>query len=265
MTRKLFVNLEPFTTDRRINNMKRLLTPTIALVLVLSACGDSPSEVGTGSDADEPTAIVDDSGAEPSVDEEPIPVEPDGGIGDGAEPLPTDLDEHVITDTEIVGPKVTTPTEVVVNPDNDAELWVRFEGGDPNCTAASVMVLTETPGRVDVELSVGITTDALSRSCLADTFNLRVDVPLNESAVGKKISWSQAGSGSEAVLVTPDLSTDDFLGLTEDEARAIADENILDWRTVRVDGESFAVTEDFNPGRLNFEIDGGVITVVTLG
>jgi len=164
--------------------MKRLLTSTIALVFVLAACGDSTSEVGTGSDAG------------PSVGEEPNPVEADGGIGDGVEPLPVDLDEHIITDNEIVDPKVTTPTEVVVNPDNDAELWVRFEGGDPNCTAASVIVLTETPEIIDVELLVGITTDALSRSCLADTFSLRVDVPLNESAVGKEISWSQADSAS---------------------------------------------------------------------
>ncbi len=245
--------------------MKRLLTPLLFTVLILAACGDNTSEVGTGSTADGP-----------------IPVEPDGGIGDGAEPLPEEglpeeelpdnlpdadpIDEEVITDNEPVDGKVTTPTDVVINPDNPSELWVRFVGGAAPCTAANATVLTETPDTVEIELVVGITSDALLKSCLAGEFNLRVDVPLNEPATGKNISWARAAAADdEPVLLTPDLTTDDFIGLTEDEAAAIADENIMDWRTVRVDDESFVVTEDYRPGRLNFEIDDGVITAVALG
>ena len=140
-----------------------------------------------------------------------------------------------------------------------------FPGGDPNCTAASVTVLTETPEQINIELLVGITTDALARSCLADEFILRVEVPLNEAATGKAISWTQPSDSDEAPLVTPDLSTDDFLGLTEAEAAAIAEENAIVWRVTRIDDSSNGVTDDFNPGRLNFQIDDGIITSVSLG
>ena len=243
--------------------MKRLLTPLFLLVLLLAACGSDNTELTAGS----------------PDDDSPIPVEPDGGIGDGAEPLPTDPDadpvepvdppkarnEQVIIDFDPVDPRVTTPDSVDLNPEDPTVLFVRFTGGDVNCTAASVTILTETPTEVAVELLVGITSDALVKSCLAGEFNLRVDVPLSEDATDKLITWNQSSNSDEPQQVTPDLTTDDFIGLTEAEAAAIADDNLLVWRVVRVDTESFALTEDFNPGRLNFEIDDGTITVVTLG
>lgn len=245
--------------------MKRSTTPLILalfLILTLAACG-STTEVGTGSpDDDEGGEIVEENIEQPT-DDEPIPVEPDGGIGDGAEPLPM-TEEQVITNTVMVDPQLTTPSELMLNPDNPAELWVRFIGSDPNCTAAEVILLTETPDAVEVELHVGITEDALARSCMAGEFELRVELPLAEDATGKSLSAAQAGT-AEAPMVTPDLSTDDFIGLTEDEAAAIAAENIIEWRTVRVDDEFLIVTQDYSLARLNFEIDDGVITAVTLG
>ena len=219
--------------------MKRILPPLVFVVLLLAACGEDVNEVGTasGDGVDEPASIRDESA---------------GG------------DDTVITDIDIVDPQVTTPSEVVVNPDNPMELWVRWVGGDPNCTAAEAILLTETPEQINIELTTGITQDALARSCVADEFNLRVEVALNEPATGKSIAWTQA-AGDEAPLVTPDLSTDDFLGLTEDEVAAIADENLIQWRIVAVDGEFFAVTEDFSPGRLNVELEDGVVTAASLG
>ena len=178
------------------------------------------------------------------------------------EPEPTD--ETVITDSDAVDPRVTAPTEVVLNPDDPTELWVRFIGGDPNCTAAEAIVLAEIPDAVGIELLVGITQDALARSCVAGEFNLRVDVALNESAEGKRITSTQPQS-DEPRLVTPELSTDDFVGLPQAEAEAIANENLIPWRIGAVDGEFFALTEDFNPGRLTFEINDGVVTSAGLG
>lgn len=236
--------------------MQRFLTPLIALVLALAACGSSTSEVGTGS-GDTPDTTSADT---------PIPVEPDGGIGDGAEPLPEQpVNERVITDDQPVDGKVTAPTEVVVNPENDRELWVRFVGGDPNCTAAYVTVLTESSETIALELVVGITSDALVKSCLAGEFNLRVDVALGESATGKRISFVSPPVDQDPPLVTPDLSTDGFVGLTQDQAETLADENLLVWRITRDGDEFFAVTEDYSPSRLNFELDDGVVTTVTLG
>ena len=65
--------------------------------------------------------------------------------------------------------------------------------------------------------------------------------------------------------MTPELSTDDFVGLPQAEAEAIANENLIPWRIGAVDGEFFALTEDFNPGRLTFEINDGVVTSAGLG
>lgn len=176
--------------------MKRQITTfLLGLGLILAACGGDSISVSTGSG---------DDGGDPSS------VEPDSGIGDGAEPLPiaeepavSDLEETVITDTDVVDPRVTAPSAVILNPDDPTELWVRFVGGDPNCTAASAILLTETPDEIGIELQVGITQDALARSCVAGEFNLRVNVSLNESGEGKRISSTQP-AGEEAPLVTPD-------------------------------------------------------------
>ena len=270
------LDLEPVRT----RGMKRLLNPLVFMflsVFALAACG-STSEVGTASgDAEgngvpvedvveEPAEDSDEGAVDESEGDEPLPVEADGDIGDDAEPLPLidPAEEQVITNDVMVSPALVTPTELVLNPEDDTELWVRFIGGDPNCTAASAILLTETPDLVEVELQVGITEDALSRSCVADEFALRVELQLSESATGKTLGALQAAD-AEPPLVTPDVSTDEFIGLTEAEAAELADESGLVWRTVRVDGESFAVTQDLVPSRLNFEIDEGVITAVTLG
>lgn len=228
-SKKIRQTWEPNLHGERVTSMKRLLTPLFLMVLVLAACGDTTNEVGTGAQIDAPLP------EEPADPNAPIPVEPDGGIGDGSGPIPDDLpisdpaDDEVITDNKPVDPKVVTPTEVLINPDDQSELWVRFVGGAAPCTAANVTIITETPDVVEIELVVGITEDALVKSCLAGEFNLRVNVPLNEPATSKSIAWVQAEpAGDEPVLVTPDLSTDDFIGLTEAEAAAIADENIID-------------------------------------
>lgn len=251
----------------RTNNMKRLITPLaliLFLVVALAACG-STTEVGTAPDDPEGEDVTVEDVVETPGDDGSIPIE-DDGVVEGGDPLPMidPADEQVITNDVMVSPAVTTPSELVLNPDDDTELWVRFIGGDPNCTAASVTLLTETPDLVEVELQVGITEDAMARSCVADEFALRVELQLSESAAGKTLGFAQ-GESPEAPLVTPDLSTDSFLGLTEAEAAAIADENGITWRTVRVDEENAMVTMDYSPSRLNFEIDKGVITVVTLG
>ena len=227
----------------------QITTFLLALGLALSACGGDPTPVSTG---DEGEAV--DGAGQTVSDEEVVVSEPD-------EPA---VEETVITDADAVDPRVTSPSEVVLNPDDPTELWVRFIGGDPNCTAASAILLTETPDQIAVELLVGITQDALARSCVAGEFNLRVEVPLNESGVGKTISWTQP-AGEEAPLVTPELSTDDFVGLTQVEAEAIADENLIAHRVGRIDGDCFPLTEDFNPGRLTFEIDQGTVTSAVLG
>jgi hypothetical protein len=51
-----------------------------------------------------------------------------------------------------------------------------------------------------------------------------------------------------------------FIGLNEDEAGALADGQSRRWRVGRVDGEIFALTDDYIIGRVTFEIDNGLVT-----
>lgn len=251
----------------RTRNMKQLLTPLI-FVLVLAACGSS-SEVGTGSgDIPAEGESVENAGPETAdLEGEDVALETPGVEDEAGITESPDLEgeDTVISNDATVDPRVTAPTEIVVNPEDNTELWVRFVGGDPNCTAAFATVVTETPDLIQIELLVGITEDALSRSCQAGEFDLRVNVSLNESAEGKTIDFVQPTNSDAPQLITPDLTAEDFLGLSERAADAIVQENLLSARTVRVDDESFPVTEDFNPGRLNFEVDDGIITAVSLG
>lgn len=232
----------------------------VALALVLASCGDDGSAVtaGDGSESEGSTTDVEEDGQLVAPGESPETTAPNEPVD------PPPVDEDVITDFDPVDGQITGPDSVVLNPADPTELWIRFVGSDVNCTAATVTLLTETPEDIAFELVVGITSDALARSCRAGEFNLRVDLALNEDGTGKRISWTQP-AGERPQLVTPDLAVTDFVGLAQDEAVAIADENLIPWRIGRVDGEGLALTEDFNPGRLTFEIEDGVVTSAVLG
>lgn len=62
---------------------------------------------------------------------------------------------------------------------------------------------------------------------------------------------------------SPDL--EHYVGLTEDEAGSLADEEDRPWRVIEIDGEPQIVTLDFSPDRVNFAITAGVVTAVTTG
>jgi len=57
-----------------------------------------------------------------------------------------------------------------------------------------------------------------------------------------------------------------LLGLPEDEAAKVAEENGWTLRVVRADGVDFVVTADYSPTRVNVELTEGVVTaVVSIG
>ncbi len=105
------------------------------------------------------------------------------------------------------------------------------------------------------------------------------EVPANETSTMSEDQSDEAvasddAEGAEGSLAMSDegeavpgstLRTVDFSGLTEAEAVELAESNGLPWRVVRVDEEIFAVTFDLRPNRLNFELDDGLVTGVSLG
>ena len=57
----------------------------------------------------------------------------------------------------------------------------------------------------------------------------------------------------------------DYVGISESQADYKAKIENRSYRTVSRDGENFMVTEDYAPGRLNFEVQKDVVTKVTCG
>ena len=56
-----------------------------------------------------------------------------------------------------------------------------------------------------------------------------------------------------------------YVGLTKQAAIAKAEADGRPWRLGREDGESFMLTQDYNPERVTFEIDDGKITKASFG
>lgn len=57
----------------------------------------------------------------------------------------------------------------------------------------------------------------------------------------------------------------EFVGLTLEEAEALAEKRELPHRVVMVDGEPRPATKDYRPNRLNFELESGKVVKVTRG
>jgi hypothetical protein len=56
-----------------------------------------------------------------------------------------------------------------------------------------------------------------------------------------------------------------LVGMREDTARACAESEGYTWRVFEEDGESFALTMDYRPTRINVGIEAGVVTEVYSG
>ncbi|MFN8185673.1 MAG: hypothetical protein U0R69_01200 [Gaiellales bacterium] len=55
-----------------------------------------------------------------------------------------------------------------------------------------------------------------------------------------------------------------FVGLTLEEASALAEQQERQWRVGREDGEDRALTADFIDRRVTFEVDDGVVVAATI-
>lgn len=71
---------------------------------------------------------------------------------------------------------------------------------------------------------------------------------------------TKTGGGTDA-----GTDAEAYVGLTKAAATAKADAAEVTWRITREDDEEFMVTLDYDPQRLNFEIDDGRVTRATYG
>lgn len=83
------------------------------------------------------------------------------------------------------------------------------------------------------------------------------------------LRWSHAaGSGQTpcgTVTVLPAFYPSDYIGRAYVAAEATAAAKSFTTRVLRIDDQWFAGTQDYQIGRVNFEIDNGIVTVATNG
>lgn len=166
-------------------NTRRLL-PALGLVLTLglAACGSSDSSLGAASDSEDPAVIADDPSA--PVDDG-LPTEP--GLAVPEVVAFSDMEGTLIGSAnmggEIVDPKPAAINSFDILESYPEQIAVNFTAGAEGCTAATAQAFA-TDTQIIIALDVGITTDALSKSCPAGDFDHTLVIALDEGSDGRE-------------------------------------------------------------------------------
>ncbi|MEM9133457.1 MAG: hypothetical protein AAF962_13520 [Actinomycetota bacterium] len=183
----------------------RTFTPVLLLLaLLLAACGsddDTPVDAGAGTPSDPAPGIspddatdsdgADDNGATGVSPSDEDPPGPDGADGETpSDEDPPRSDGAVIGEAniggEVVDPKPHPIDDLAIAESYPEQLGISFTAGDENCLAADATA--EVVGdEVVVTLLVGITTDALTKSCLAGEFQHTITIPLTQGLDGRDV------------------------------------------------------------------------------
>ena len=143
----------------------------LALGLLLAACGSGDDEVVSGGD----TGSVDTTSPDTGV----TSVTLDGG-GGGTTVISW---ERIEPTEDLVGPTVTEPTELLVDPDDDSVVLVHFYGGVQDCYGARATA-DESDDAVEITLETGSRADAGDRACIeiaqAQELAVELDAPLGD-------------------------------------------------------------------------------------
>jgi len=177
---------EPAPVSERQTTMKpirRTVRPLGAVLIIgalgLAACGSDDSETQL------PPPL--DTGGTPTVPDaselpEPGPASTSNSpAGQGDEVLGTGNVGGTVVD-----PEPHPIDDIAVAESYPEQLMIRFTSGDPNCTAADATAIA-TGSAVIVTLRVGLTEDALRRSCLAGDFEQTVAIALDAGLDGREV------------------------------------------------------------------------------
>jgi hypothetical protein len=218
-----------------------LTLPLLMLALLLAACGTETGALGDGrADGDAPSL------GRPDDD-----VSAPGDGGDGDAPIQW---ARIDARFDIVDGHLGYIDEVIVDPDDDTVVLVRFFGGVPECYGSYATLVSQTADEIVVELQVG-------------TVPFEGEPPVCiEIALAQEIAISLDQPAGDAVLrsAQPDAAVG-FIGMDKDAAIVLAESEGTVWRIASEDGESFALTMDYVPTRVNFDIEAGVVVSAWMG
>ncbi|WP_148288575.1 hypothetical protein [Ilumatobacter nonamiensis] len=149
-----------------MHSFRSMIATALVAAVVLAACGSD--------ETDQPSASTDaasDTMSDPTV---------------GTVPSSGDVLGTGNVGGPVVDPKPHPIDGIDIAESYPEQLVVRFTSGDPNCTAADATA-TADGDEVVVALLVGITEDALARSCLAGEVEQSVTVALDEGLDGREV------------------------------------------------------------------------------
>lgn len=275
----------------------RLLTMATIATLTVAACG---SDDATPPDTDQPTTTEadqpsddDPASPEPVVDDDEG-YEPTVALPDITDPKPHPIDDVVVSeDGDTLGIRYEAASEPcsgavaeVVETDDDVTVAL-MTGLNPDaatmtCIAAVLryelaVPLDEPLG--DRELIVDDPTGDDEERGLGPTSTL----PAPPTTARRPADHSPTSGAADTTATTrSEASVDDrddeedgsmdglsppgaFIGLTLDGAKAKAVSEGRPWRIGRVDDETYALTADYNPDRVTFDVDTGIVTNAVSG
>lgn len=168
---------------------------------------------------------------------------------------------------EIVDPKSHAIDEIMIAESYPEQLIVAFTAGDAPCLAATATALAA-GDEVRVSLEVGITTDALVRSCRAGQFPHTLSIALEQGLDGRTVVGEQAHDSEEDAAIDepePQAFETTLVGMSEQSAAEAAQSFGYRWRVMSIDGEELAGTADYDERRINAKIVDGTVTETWLG
>ncbi len=132
---------------------------------------------------------------------------------------------------------------------------------------ASSMMMCEEPLMLQDEWLIAFLNASPQITTSEDTLTLTTDNSSIEFTVVETIGLYDTPIYGPEELPNVQALCDTLVaaGATTDQVRAAAEDQGYVFRIIKEDGESFPATMDLNPGRLNVEIEGGVITACSPG
>jgi hypothetical protein len=154
--------------------------------LLLGACGDDEQ---LSADTPRPPSsqpASSDGGTSPggsSPDDPVVTSPPNTDPGDGG--IPDITWGRIASTPDLSDPVVQQPEELLVDPDDDRVVLVRFWGGVPECYAARVTIVEQGADRVVIRLETGTNPDtepdtACIAMAVANEIAVTLDAPLGD-------------------------------------------------------------------------------------
>ncbi len=154
----------------------------LALALGLAACGASDSSLGEGV-AGDPALDDTEVTVNDGLPTEPGPAVPEVVAFSDMEGLLIGSDNM---GGEILDPKPATIDSIDIMESYPEQIAVNFTAGAEGCTAATAQAFA-TDTQIIIALDVGITTDAMSKSCMSGDFSHKLIIALDEGSDGREI------------------------------------------------------------------------------